>query len=377
VLAASDPRVTLRVGGAMLALLAASVAFAVFLLGRLELGAAVRVRVYFAHVAALRTGAPLIVAGRAIGTIEDIALVPSNRAPAGHPLHGTGGAAALVRIDEDAAWMVPINGEIFVSSRGALSDRYLEVAPPAGGAEPGRSVRAGDALRGIDPPSLDRALQRTWDNLVRARLFLEAVRPEWDAFVAELEALEATLDAIEPAPGAYQRSAGAIKDAVASAGAAWDRALAAGLTPDAVRELLARAGDTASAIDRASGQLRGRVAALRAGIERVRAELDGRGDAAVADVRRALDGADAALAKLDVLVARARSLAAAFARGEGSMARLMRDPEFPEDAKDLGKVLKRHPWRLMSRPQDDDRDADSAESVPVERAPSGGAPRRR
>jgi hypothetical protein len=31
---------------------------------------------------------------------------------------------------------------------------------------------------------------------------------------------------------------------------------------------------------------------------------------------------------------------------------LMRDPEFPEDAKDLGKILKRQFWKILERPHD-------------------------
>jgi hypothetical protein len=28
----------------------------------------------------------------------------------------------------------------------------------------------------------------------------------------------------------------------------------------------------------------------------------------------------------------------------------MKDPEFPEDAKELGKILKRQPWKIIGRP---------------------------
>jgi ABC-type transporter Mla subunit MlaD len=350
VLASSDPRLTLRVGGVMLALLAVGVAGAVFLVGRIEVGAAIRIAVYFEHVAALKAGAPLMVAGRDIGKVEAITLVPASRASDGHPLHGSGGAMVRVRIDDDKAWMVPINGEVFVSSRGALSDRYLEVGPPMAGADPGRAVREGDAVRGIDPPSLDRALQRTWDNLVRARIFLAAVVPEWDALMIELDQLSATLGTVESAPGAY----GALRDEIGVAAdrarVAWDAALASGLTPDTVAALAARVGDTADALDRAGAQLGGKLAALRAGLGRLRDQLAVRGPEAAADLRRAVDTSDAALARLEVAVARTRGLVAAFQRGEGSIARLMNDPEFPEDAKDLGKLLKRRPWRLLIRP---------------------------
>ncbi len=354
-LAASDPRVTLRVGGVVLAALAAAVAFAVFVLGHIELGRAVRFEVYFAHLGALRAGAPLMVAGQAVGKVEEVALIPENRAPAGHPLHGTGGAVARVRLDAEAAWMVPRNGEIFVSSRGALSDRYLEVGPPPEGVEIGPAVRAGDKLRGVDPPSIDRALQQTWDNLVRTRVFLEAVRPEWDQLMAQIDALGATLDEIEPSPGAYRRVTDQVRTAIDGAADTWQRALDAGLTPDAVAALGVRFDETLAALHGADAQLRGRLASLRAGLDRLQGQLAQRGPRAIEQLRRAIDAADAALARLDGVVAQSRALLAGFARGEGSIARIMNDPEFPEDTKELGKVLKRRPWRLISHPQNDDR----------------------
>jgi hypothetical protein len=30
----------------------------------------------------------------------------------------------------------------------------------------------------------------------------------------------------------------------------------------------------------------------------------------------------------------------------------MQDPEFPEGAKDLGKIMKRQPWKIIARPHD-------------------------
>ena len=55
----------------------------------------------------------------------------------------------------------------------------------------------------------------------------------------------------------------------------------------------------------------------------------------------------ATIDKLEPLLAQVDALNASLARGEGSMMRLMHDPEFPEDAKELGKILKRHPWRVI------------------------------
>jgi hypothetical protein len=60
----------------------------------------------------------------------------------------------------------------------------------------------------------------------------------------------------------------------------------------------------------------------------------------------------AAVDKVDPLLATVDDLAARFARHEGSIGRLMYDPEFPEDAKELGKILKRRPWRVIAKPKD-------------------------
>jgi len=60
----------------------------------------------------------------------------------------------------------------------------------------------------------------------------------------------------------------------------------------------------------------------------------------------------AVLDKVDPLLANAAELADRIARGEGSIGRLLQDPEFPEDTKDLGKIMKRQPWKIIARPHD-------------------------
>jgi hypothetical protein len=153
---------------------------------------------------------------------------------------------------------------------------------------------------------------------------------------------------------------------------AWQHAIDAGLTPEALAALGARFDETLAALHGAGDQLRGRLATLRAGLDRLRGQLATRGPRALDELRRAIDTADAALARLDGVVVQSRALLAAFDRGEGSLARIMRDPEFPEDTKELGKILKRNPWRVISHPQNDDRrdDGAGAGSATVPRRPA-------
>ena len=352
-LGASDPRLTLRVGAAVLLLVALTTAWVVFLRSRVAVGSAVHVRVYFAHVGALTAGAPVRVAGRVVGKVEGISLAPASGGGTDSPLRGSG-AVARVRIQRSVAWMVPINGEFFISSTGALSGRYLEVGPPRGGAAPARAVQNGDKIRGIDPPSIDDVLQRTWGNLMRAQDFLDAVGPEWSAFAAELDRLGEVLREVEPGPGSYDQIRIRVRSALDAARVAWNKVQVGGLDAAALDDLAARTREALDAVDVAGDRLRGHLNTLGGELARVSDQVGAAAPEVIADLRSAIADAEAALGKVDRLIASTRDLVARFERGEGSIARIMRDPEFPEDAKALGKALKRAPWRVVSPFQDDE-----------------------
>ncbi|HUS69040.1 MAG TPA: hypothetical protein VMZ28_31100, partial [Kofleriaceae bacterium] len=86
---------------------------------------------------------------------------------------------------------------------------------------------------------------------------------------------------------------------------------------------------------------------LTADIDRVRARLP---DDLVARLERSLDGARAAVARLEAIAATGQELAARVRRGQGTIGALMNDPEFSDDAKQLGRILKREPWRVIGHP---------------------------
>jgi ABC-type transporter Mla subunit MlaD len=352
-----EPATQGRVGAVMLGLILAAGVFVVAILPRIDLGDGVRVRVLFEHVGALKEGAPLIVAGRTAGKVESITLVPAGAFPPDHPLAATGGSVVLVRVDDDLRHMVPVDGDFFISSRGVLSDRYLEVGPPPGWRErdpsaAGRPIAAGDEIRGIDPPTLDRALQRTWDNLETSRRFLEDVSPELDALRAALTRLSTTLAEVEPTPGAYAELGLELARLWGEARELRQTLESAGATPAELRALADRAVATVDHARAAVARVRTAADALAADLDRVRRQAGAAAPDAVARLRAVLDDGDRILARADRMLAGTRELMAMLARGEGSLMKLSRDPEFPEDAKELGKLLKRSPWRIIGHPDD-------------------------
>jgi ABC-type transporter Mla subunit MlaD len=331
---AQDPRLAQRVGAIALVVMIGAIAGVVFLLDRLELGAPVRIRVVFERASGLHERAPFVVAGQPVGRIEAIAPVVRE------PLLGGGiGVAVTVAIDGDQVWKVPAAGEVFVASRGALSDRYLEIAPPP---VPGPPVRDGQAIRGVDPPSLDNVLQRSWTNMTIFKLFVEAVRPELDALRAEVRQLAAQVAALPAVDAAAARAL------IAAARTTYAGPLGGAPGVAALRAMLDDARATTAQLRAAIAVLAPRVDALVADAVRIHGHLAASDP--VARTAQAIASLRAALDQLDPLVAHLAELSTRLAAGEGSLGRLMTDPEFPEDAKDLGKIIKRHPWRILEKP---------------------------
>lgn len=350
-LAAQDLRLGRRVGAIALALIAAAIVFFVFVYDRIEWGRHVRVRVYFHVTGGLHEGAAFAVAGRAIGVVESIALVPHGTPS---PLGGDAGVVAVVAIDAGPARQLAAGGDWFVASRGPLSARFLELGPAPVGAPP---IADGDTVLGRDPPSLDRVLQRTWDNMTTLARFAGELGPEFRALRGQIDELRGHL-------GGAAASTAAVVPAIERVGPLVDDALAIAAETRQLRDgalggdagrarvaaLVDRARATLTALRGASDRLAADTTRLVAELAVVRARLGDKGDAALARLANAIERGRAVMAKVDALLAQVELLAASLARGEGSLQKLMNDPEFPEDAKELGKILKRQPWRVIGHP---------------------------
>ncbi len=356
-LLAQDTRLTRLVGAVTLVVLALATIFVVFIYDEIEWGSPMRIRVYFASTGSIAEGAAFVSAGREIGRVESIALVPRgtdrSKAPrAGRNrigLDGTkllgdeGGIVVTIKLDRDDASITPKGGDIFITSRGMLSVRYLELGPPPPGAR--MFLRDGDQFRGKDPPSLDRVLQRTWTNLGIAKQFADEIRPEARALADEIDRLQATLLGIAPEI-LFRDDFDQLFDEA--------RRTYTALGGDAgITRMRALAGDTQSTI----AQARASIAKLRIGAEMLgksldvlRARMGGKGAQAIDRVEAAIDRIKATAAKIDPLLATVEDIRGRIERGEGSLLKLARDPEFPEDAKELGKILKRQPWKVLDRP---------------------------
>jgi ABC-type transporter Mla subunit MlaD len=332
-----DERLTRRVGVMVLVVTALVVLFVAMVKDRLG-GDGVEVEVYFAGPTGLREGAAVRIAGRDIGELTSISIVPVHRTWKGHPLEGTGGVVATMRLDPAWARRIPSNAEVFVGARSILAPRYLELAPPRG-AEPARPFAAGDEVRGVDPPDLDRILQRMWDNLGDVEEFIAAIRPSTQALTMAIRRLVFILERM--APG----------EATAAARAAIDEAerLVADLDLAGVPRLIAHAEEVLARVEAAIAELEARADAFLAAVERA-------GAAIPPGLRERIDRATlaftAAIRGADVLVAQLRGVMDDAVNGTGTLAALGRDLELIDDMKEMTKRMKRAPWRVVGKPSD-------------------------
>jgi hypothetical protein len=348
-LLAQDTGLTRRVGAIALVVIAAMVAFFVFAYHRIDFGSRVRIKVYLGHGAGLREKASLVVGGQRIGYIESVENVRHGQSA----VLGDGvGIVAIVAIDGKQAWKVPADADLFVSSRGPLSEKYLEVAPGKRGAEPGPSIREGAELRAADPPSIDNVLQRIWTNTGIVRAFIEDAGPELSAVRTQLLALGTALDDISasnPKLAAFALGV-EVRGLFTEAKQTYDVGLGGDAGMDHVRATVATARGTLAQARAAIDKLQPLAVTLGGDVARIGVTVGEQNpsaklDAILAEARIAIDKIDPLLAKFDEISAR-------IARGEGSIGRLMKDPEFPEDAKDLGKIMKRRAWRIIAKPKD-------------------------
>jgi ABC-type transporter Mla subunit MlaD len=340
-----DEKLALRVGSAVLVLVLVGVV-GVMNLDRFALARTAKFQVHISHMAGLSESADVQVAGRVIGRVASVRLVPEHTVADDHPLADIGGVTLDIEIDTSHSSWAPINGEFFVSSKGLFGEKYLEVGPPAGGEMPLRGVQDGDQIRGIDPPQMDRTLARTLENLTISRVFLETVGPEARAAANAFEALEVTLAEVEPRPHAYDELFASIGKATAEGGSFADKI--SNIDVDRARRSIRRIRRNQALLSEGIATVTATVSPLPPEVERAQTLL--LTTQVVARLEQAAKELENNLKRAQSIGKATAELAASVRRGEGTVGALINDPEFSDDAKKLGKILKRKPWELFDHP---------------------------
>ncbi|MBI5481340.1 MAG: MCE family protein [Deltaproteobacteria bacterium] len=347
--AADEGRLARRVGAGIL-VFALAAAVLTMLLSGVTLAPGFILHVDFERIANLKPGAKVMMCGRQVGEIVAVRLAPKGtflqkkRQAADEP------EEARLTLDLWLRWRyqryIHRNSEFFVNSAGLLGDQYLEVGAPRG--EPGPTVKWGEHIRGIDPPRLDRLLQKTYGSLQVVTTVIRELKP----FTAEITAAVQHLTEIQREAGIdgarLDETRARIEATINEGQAAWaalQQGTHRGADLRALQEELGRLGD------RLGDDLR----LLGRKLDLLMARLEGAKDIWSPERRARITRAFATLRRVVDLaekIARdGRAIVAMVERGEGNVGAFSQDQELWDDFHYVHKVLKDRPWSLIVKPR--------------------------
>ena len=319
-------------GPVVVATLGAAVAWVLVMSDR-AVGPGISVRVGLGTMGALHVGDKVRLAGHEVGEVRS-AVRRDDR------------VELNVFVSRRWAGELRDNSQLFVATPSLLGEAYLEIGLPARGAAPGAPVADGALLIAVDPPELDKLLVRSEESVRRAVALLHEQRPALDELLRAGDELLATLSGLPADRGQLARIA-----AQAARGLDDGAVLLHALQQsDAVARTRAVARDLGEVADRAAPELR----ALADKLDRAATRLDGLAalfdGAERARLAAALAAARRATRTAAAVVAEARALAAAVARGQGTLGGLLNDRELFDDLHETHRIIKSQPWTFILKP---------------------------
>ncbi len=325
-----DDKTAVRIGALSCAVFAAVVAVVIGWRGS-SLADTLTIDVEFDHIGALTEGSDVQIASRVVGTVGSISLTH------------TGARATLVIESRYQTW-IPSNAEVFITAKGLLGQPFLEIGPPARGAPPAATVTEGQTLRGLSPARIEIVILRSIENTKQFRALLTELSPAIHHFIDNLATLQVTAEEIG-------------LDADKIDGLRQSGSALTGRGQQLVHTLSA-SGLSAEKI----GALRARLTTLEAAANLELTRISSDLESIHRDILRWRSASSAQmLLKLQLAASRALSLwgeakqtvllltelVDRVDRGQGTVGAILSDPEFIDDAKELGRIIKRQPWRLI------------------------------
>jgi phospholipid/cholesterol/gamma-HCH transport system substrate-binding protein len=342
----NDDRLNTRVGAFVLIALIAGVTAVLAFEGQ-HVSGGLRVHVKMERAGALKEGQMVKVSGRTIGSVEAIRLNPcdADMRPEG-AAEDTRCVVVDLWIEKSAAWLLRQDSVFFINQQYLLGEPYLEVAPAGLPGqplpEPGPPLADGATVRGVDPPRLDRLMQKSYENLVAVTDFFKNDLPETRDLFAQIDELQETLAQTDPAPGAAAESwtsQVALYRELVATGVWWEQA---GVDGD---RLSATGGSLRATIARARAEL----AKLGVKLDALSAALAPLGDrldaGRFARAAAAIDKGRAIADKLDRILATADELVAMVQAGQGTLGAFLQDREVADEIKATARIMKQQPWR--------------------------------
>ncbi|MFT5435085.1 MAG: phospholipid/cholesterol/gamma-HCH transport system substrate-binding protein [Myxococcota bacterium] len=360
----SESRIEVKVGALIIVCLALLVGF-LFLLGDWRFGEDSTVIVDWETSASLKVGAPVKVAGLEAGRVEEITFMGGAvDADVGRPVF----VRVKLSVKPEMRNALKRDARFHITTQGLLGEKYVEIDPGLSADDLGSKPVVGQP-----PMRLEKMAAKVEDLLTTVN---SLVVDNADAIGGTIQDVRSAVQTakltVEEARAFVGEARGSLKVLESKGGRALDSADVAlkeftpgiGKTGDQIGVVTDRAAAVAVKVDRALGdgtELRGIVTDTRATVRDTRAvvaRVGGRVDSIAAKAESAIGTADAlmaesrseiklALKQVNAVLADTKAVSRKIRAGEGTVGALLSDRELFDDAREIMKDLKRHPWKFL------------------------------
>lgn len=344
-----ETAIEVKVGALVLFSTALLVAF-VFLLGDVRFGPQYEIHVQFETAGGLKPGADVAIAGIDVGNVRRVEFEKNEDPDRGLPAVAV---QTTLNIDEQYADAVREDSNFYITTRGVLGEPYVEISTRSFDAP---RVESGAILRGVDPPRMEIILQQASEML---ETLLEMLRDDHEE-VSELVVNAAQF--FDVMGNAIADNREAVDSAIVGLDTTTTEAgqflalLNASMGEDGERlhTIMGDVESTTRGARNITRQLDGEVAPLLEDVSQTASsarELTDTADRILVDnegrIIASLENVESTTANLDRVSQDAVELMEHVSQGEGTAGALLVERELYEDMKDLMRIIKQQPWRIL------------------------------
>ena len=321
----------------------------VFVLGDFSLSSGKRFNVVFDNAGGLKPGADVAIAGLRVGQVESLHFQRTTDSDDDGPAVSV---RATVHVENAHADSVRRDSEFYISTRSVLGEPYIEVVTNSLESEP---IDPGATVKGVSPPRVDLIVSKTSKLLDEfVELFRDPDVSINDFFANSASLVEHVDSLLVDNRGDLDKILEDGRKTVTNAAnmlAALNYAVGEG---EAMRATLRDVRRTAQNAESITSHVDEKIAPITTDLEKTTAharEVSKIADEILAGNRTkvadSIDNVHASTKNLRKLSGNADALVRKIERGEGTVGQLLADREMYDDMRELLRIIKRQPWKIM------------------------------
>lgn len=344
-----ETAIEVKVGALVLFSLALLTAF-VLILGDFSFNDGLEFHVQFDNAAGLKPGADVAIAGITVGSVSSLKFI-RNENTAESNLHAVAVQVTL-RLNPTYQDSVRRNSKFYITTRGLLGEPYIEIATASFDAQP---VAAGDILRGVDPPRMELIVAKASELLDIVVDMLD------DPDIDTSELVTSTTYFMKNVGGLVGENRENLDASIDNLRITTEQANQLLATFNTVlgdgQQVRAILGDAQTATRSArniAGKLDNRFDPLMedatAALNSTRKITDSAERILVgreAQIGSAVDNLHTSSESLVTIAKDGEQIVTKIAAGEGTVGALLADREIYEDMKELLRIIKQQPWKIL------------------------------